>query len=155
MNSVLLIGRVGREPSITKSSTGNTIARFSIGINRYQGKDKEQRTDWPSIVCFGKTAELVSSYVTKGMQVGIEGSISTGSYEKDGKTVYTTEVIANRVEFLGSKGDSKNNASDFNKAQDLPAGGAELDSKGLTPPDPAETEIPPGLAEVDNEELPF
>ncbi len=97
MNSVQLIGRLTREPQVTyKEDRSISFARFSIAIDR--GKDKG--ADFPNIVCFGKTAELVDKYVHKGKLVGITGRIQTGSYEKDGSKVYTTDVVADRVEFL-------------------------------------------------------
>jgi single-strand DNA-binding protein len=80
--------------------TGTKIARFSIAIDRPVAKDGTKVADWPQIVCFGKTAELVELYVKKGYLVGIEGRIQTGSYEKEGRKIYTTDVIANRVQFL-------------------------------------------------------
>ncbi len=99
MNSVSLIGRLTKDPDVRYSaSTQLAVARFSIAIDR-PGKDKG--TDYPNIVCFGKTAELVEKYLTKGRLVGIAGRLQTGSYERDGRKVYTTEVVADRVEFLG------------------------------------------------------
>ncbi|MDR2457116.1 MAG: single-stranded DNA-binding protein [Clostridiales Family XIII bacterium] len=110
MNIVILIGRLGRDPDIRVTESGLTIARFSIAIDRPPQKDGTKVTDWPNIVCFGRTAELVSTYIKKGSQIGIEGRIQTGSYKnKEGQTVWTTEVIANRVQFL----DKKNTASNL------------------------------------------
>ena len=97
MNSVQLIGRLTRDPQVTyKEDRSISFAKFSIAIDR--GRDKG--ADFPNIVCFGKTAELVDKYIHKGRLVGITGRIQTGSYEKDGSKVYTTDVIADRVEFL-------------------------------------------------------
>lgn len=96
MNNVTLIGRLTRNPEIR----GN-VARFSIAINRGKNKDGEDLgADYPNIVCFGKTAELVDKYLGKGRLVGISGRVQTGKYDKDGKTVYTTDIVADRVEFL-------------------------------------------------------
>jgi single-strand DNA-binding protein len=100
MNSVSLIGRLGRDPDVRLTPTGTKIARFSIAIDRPPAKDGSKVADWPQIVCFGKTAEIVELYVKKGYLVGIEGRIQTGSYEKEGRKIYTTDVIANRVQFL-------------------------------------------------------
>lgn len=102
MNSVAMIGRIARDPEVRYSAGSQTaVARFSIAINR--GKDNKGNdlgADYPSIVCFGKTAELVEKYLGKGRLVGITGRIQTGSYEKDGVKHYTTDVVAERVEFL-------------------------------------------------------
>jgi len=112
MNIVSLIGRLTKEPEVRYGASNQmAIARFSIAIDR--GKDRNGNnagTDYPSIVCFGKIAELVEKYIKKGHLVGIQGKIQTSSYEKDGHKVYITEVIADRVEFLEKK-ESSNNIS--------------------------------------------
>ena len=96
-------------------------------------KDGEQNADFISITCFGKTAELVEKYMGKGRLVGITGRIQTGSYEKDGKKVYTTDVIADRVEFLDrgnsgsdSQGSTISNPFESSVADDLPSGFQKL-----------------------------
>lgn len=98
MNSVALIGRLTREPDVRYTQNGTTVARFSIAIDSGFGDNK--RTDFPNIVCFGKTAEICERYLGKGSQVGVTGRLQTGSYDKNGVKVYTTEVVADRVEFL-------------------------------------------------------
>lgn len=101
MNSVALIGRVTKDIELRYSNTGMASARFSIAINRGKDKNGEDRgVDFPNIVVFGKTAENCEKYLAKGRQVAIQGHIQTGSYEKDGRKVYTTDVVADRVEFL-------------------------------------------------------
>lgn len=81
------------------------VARFSVAIDRRRGKDgEEQGADFPTIVVFGKQGENCGAYLSKGSQVAITGRIQTGSYTKqDGTKVYTTDVVADRVEFIGSK----------------------------------------------------
>ena len=113
MNSVNLIGRLTKDPEVRYGAASQTaVAKFSIAIDRPKDKTGESKgTDYPSIVCFGKTAELVEKYLAKGRLVGIQGSIQTGSYEKDGRRIYTTEVLAEKVEFL-DKGDSKQSKGD-------------------------------------------
>ena len=97
MNVVTLIGRLTRDPETRYTSdTQMAVTRFSLAIDR--GKDKG--ADYPSIICFGKTAENCEKYLKKGRMVGIQGRIQTGSYEKDGHRVYTTDIVADRVEFL-------------------------------------------------------
>lgn len=98
MNNVILTGRLTRDPETRYTSdTQMAVTRFSIAIDR--GKDKG--ADFPNIVVFGKQAENCEKYLKKGRLVGIQGRIQTGSYEKDGHKVYTTDVVADRVEFLG------------------------------------------------------
>ena len=109
-NVVVLIGRLTRDPDVRTTQSGTTVARFSIAIDSGFGDNK--RTDFPSIVCFGKTAEICEKYLSKGSQVGVTGRLQTGSYEKDGTKFYTTDVIADRVEFLQrAKGQDNNQQS--------------------------------------------
>ncbi len=106
MNSVILIGRLTKDPEVRYTSEKQEpVARFTVAIDRTYGQDK--KTDFPNVVCFGKTAALVEKYVFKGSQVGVQGRLQTGSYEKDGHKVYTTDVVADRVEFLGGKEERK------------------------------------------------
>ncbi len=102
MNSVVLIGRLTRDPEVRYTpSTQMAIATFSVAINRPQIKDGEKKADFPRVTVFGKQAENCEKYLAKGRLVGIQGRIQTGSYKnKDGATVYTTDVVADRVEFL-------------------------------------------------------
>ena len=102
MNNVTLIGRLVRDPEVKSTSGDSIVAHFTLAVDRPMAKEKT--ADFIRIVCFGKTAELVERYLSKGRQVGVEGRIQTGSYEdKDGRKVYTTDVVASRIEFLGSK----------------------------------------------------
>ena len=102
MNPVSLIGRLTKDPEVRYGAASQmAVARFSIAIDRGKDKDGNDRgADFPSIVCFGKVAENVEKYLSKGKLVGISGRLQTGSYEKDGRKFYTTEVLADRVEFL-------------------------------------------------------
>lgn len=110
MNTVQLIGRLTKDPEVRYTTNQTAVARFTIAINKGKDKDgKDLGADYPSIVAFGKTAELVEKYVNKGRLVGVQGRIQTGSYEKDGKKYYTTDIIADRVEFLESKKETPEN----------------------------------------------
>ena len=103
MNNVVLIGRITREIEL-RYTTGNNpmaVARFSIAIDRPVKSGGEKQTDFPNIVVFGKMAENLERYMGKGRMIGVQGRIQTGSYtNKAGAKVYTTEVVANNVEFL-------------------------------------------------------
>ena len=105
MNKVTLIGRLTKDPEIRYSSgTQTAVARFSLAIDRGRKANGEDAgTDFPNIVAFGKTAELVEKYVVKGQQLAVEGRIQTGSYERDGVKRYTTDIVAERVEFLSKR----------------------------------------------------
>ena len=97
MNTVQLIGRLTKDPE-TRYSGDMAVCRFTLAVNRTNGS---QEADFISCVAFKKQAELISKYMGKGRQLAVEGRIQTGSYEKDGRRVYTTDVIVNRAEFLG------------------------------------------------------
>lgn len=124
MNNCVLIGRLVRDPE-TRYSGETTITNFTLAVDRVFSKDKE--ADFIRIVSFNKTAELCERYLAKGRQVAIQGRINTGSYEnKEGQKVYTTDVIADRVKFLGSKGEEK-------KEEGIPEGFAALDEDEFIP----------------------
>lgn len=97
MNSVNLIGGLTRDPEVKYTSGAEPIAVCTFTVAIIRMKDG---ADFPRIKCFGKTAESCGKYLAKGSKVGIVGRIQTGSYEKDGQKFYTTDVIADRVEFL-------------------------------------------------------
>lgn len=98
MNIVILIGRLTRDPNYV-----NGTLKFSLAIDRPLAQDGVKRTDYPSVTVFGKQAESGSKYLHKGKQVAVQGSIQTGSYtDHNGKTVYTQEIIARRIQYLDS-----------------------------------------------------
>lgn len=104
MNSVILIGRLTRDPEVRYTAgTQMAIATFDLAVDRPQRQGQEKQTDFPRITVFGKQAEACEKYLRKGRLVCVEGRLQTGSYKnKNGDTVYTTDVVANRVEFLES-----------------------------------------------------
>ena len=110
MNSVQLIGRLTRDPEIRYTDGGASIARFGLAVDRRFKHENGADADFINIVSFGKTAEFIEKYFHKGMKIALNGRIQTGSYtDKDGKKVYTTDVVAENVEFCESKGTSANN----------------------------------------------
>lgn len=104
-NTVQLIGHVGNEPEIVNLESGKKLAKFSVATNEsYKNAKGEKVTDtqWHNIVAWGKTAELVENYVPKGKEVGIEGKLTSRSYEdKDGVKKYITEVVCHELLLLG------------------------------------------------------
>lgn len=133
MNSVVLIGRLTKDPEVRYTAeTQMAVATFTVAIDRQQREGKEKQTDFPRVTVFGKTAENCERFLTKGKLVGVQGRIQTGSYKnKDGTTVYTTDVVADRVEFLewGDKNESS--------APRIQAG------------------IPDGFQAIDDDDIPF
>lgn len=100
MNSVCLIGNLTRDPDVRYSTGSNptAIGKFSVAVN--DGYGDKKRTSFISVVVFGKQAENCQRFLFKGSKVAIRGHIQTGSYEKDGRKIYTTDVVADQVEFL-------------------------------------------------------
>ena len=104
MNKVILIGRLARE-SETRNSSGNMlILKNAVAVDRRVKQDGQNTADFIPIVAFGKTAEFIANYFSKGKKIAVTGRIQTGSYDNaEGKKVYTTEVIVEEVEFVESK----------------------------------------------------
>ena len=129
INSVILIGRVTREIELKFiPSTGLAVAKFSLAVDRGLYGEKKQEAeakgqptaDFINITVFGKTAENCANYLSKGNKCAIQGRISTGSYTtQTGEKRYTTEVIADKVEFLESKDRQAKPQNDFNDFQDV------------------------------------
>lgn len=105
MNLVVEIGRLTHDPEVRYSSDGgNTNASFTIAVDRKFKKDGDQVADFIRCVAFGKVAEFVDKYLRRGVKVVVTGRIQTGSYtNKDGNKVYTTNVVAENIEFAESK----------------------------------------------------
>ena len=129
MNKVFLIGRLTRDPELRYiPNSGTAVSTFSLAVDKNLSKDKKAEmesknqptADFIRIVVWGKTAENCANFLNKGKLVGVNGRIQTGSYDdKDGKKVYTTEVVANNVEFL-EWGDSGNKSSQASNDNDFP-----------------------------------
>ena len=113
MNKTILIGRLTKDPEL--KGNDKVYTRFNLAVDRVGSEG----ADFIPIVVFGKQAENAVKYLVKGRKVAVEGRINTGSYEKDGKKVYTTDVIAERVEFLewGDKASAEEKPAEDSFAQ--------------------------------------
>src|SRR5947209_11564752 len=111
VNKVILVGRLGQNPEVRYTPPGAAVANFSVATNESwtdKSGQKQERTEWHKVVVWGKLAELCNQYLAKGRQVYLEGRLQTRQWQdKDGQTKYTTEVIANTVQFLGAGGKSE------------------------------------------------
>lgn len=105
MNRVDLLGRLTKDPSVSYKKD-LCVARFTLAVDR---RTKDKGADFISCVAFGKMGEFVEKYAKKGVKFALSGRIQTGSYEKDGKKVYTTDVVAESMEFAESKKATDNN----------------------------------------------
>lgn len=110
MNSVILTGRLTKNPELRYTSgTQMAVCNFNLAVDRPK-KGEEKQADFPRVICFGKTAENLERFCNKGSMIAVQGRIQTGQYEKDGHTTFTTDVVAERIEFLS-----------WNKESDEPA----------------------------------
>ena len=109
MNKVFLIGRLTRDPELRYTGSNVAVASFTLAVNRnYTNQAGEREADFINVVVWRKQAENVKNYLSQGSQVAIDGRIQTRSYDgEDGKKRYVTEVVADNVEFLGSKNSSQ------------------------------------------------
>ena len=108
MNKVILLGRLTKDPAVTYSQTGEkplAIARYSLAVDRRKKKrEGEQEADFINCVAFGSNGEFAEKYLHKGTKIAITGRIQTGSYtDKEGKKIYTTDVVVEEQEFAESK----------------------------------------------------
>lgn len=123
MNKVILIGRLTKDVDFRKGDNDKVSARFNLAVNRrFKNANGDTEADFPSCVAFGKTAEFINNYFKKGSAIAITGRIQTGSYEKDGAKVYTTDVFVDEAEFVESKGNGgSDNAKADTKVPETPA----------------------------------
>jgi single-strand DNA-binding protein len=138
INKVILIGRLGSDPEVRYTPSGVAVANFSVATSEeWKDKDsgeKKERTEWHRIVAWRRLGEICGEYLSKGKQVYVEGRIQTRSWDdRDGNKKYTTEIIANDIQFLGSR-----DRSDSGR----PSGGGGGDFQGAPGPGPEDDDIP-------------
>lgn len=108
VNKVIIVGRLGQDPEVKAVGQGTTVTRLNIATSEnWMGKDgqKQERTEWHRVVVWGKLAEICGKHLSKGRQVYVEGRLQTRQWEdQQGQKKYTTEIVANTVQFLGSAG---------------------------------------------------
>ena len=135
MNQVIISGRLTKDVECKYTQNQMAVARFSVALDRGKDKDGNSRgADFPNCVAFGRTAENLEKFSGKGLRVSIIGHLQTGNYEKDGQKHYTTDVIADRVEFIDWKNSDGQNAN-----------------QNVT----GEYEPPEGFRAVSDEDIPF
>lgn len=113
MNKCVLIGRLTNDPELRENDKYKQC-KFTLAVNRLK-----EGADFINCIAWGNTAELISKYFNKGSQLAIEGRINTGSYEKDGKKVYTTDVIVENITFIGSKEKTTPKGNESIKMEDI------------------------------------
>ena len=161
MNKVVLIGRLTRDPELRYTGSNTPVATFTLAVNRpFSNQQGERDADFINVVVWRKQAENVKNYLTQGSQAAVEGRIQTRSYDdQNGQKRYVTEVIADNVEFLGSKNSSNNmnntNYSAKDKAEPTPYDFGDM-------PEPKGTDVDSNpfadfgsSIEISDDELPF
>lgn len=143
MNNVSLVGRLVRDPEVRYGQNESvSVAKFSLAVERKWKRDGEPTVDFINCTVFGKSAEFTEKYFRKGMRVAITGRIQTGSYKnKDGQTVFTTEIIVESQEIAQSKSESNESST----ASNAEAGKSPYGSSGddfMSIPEGAEDELP-------------
>jgi single-strand DNA-binding protein len=128
VNKVILVGNLGKDPEVRFTNSGTAVARLSVATSEvWNDRDgnKQERTEWHNVVVWGKQGEHCGQYLAKGRQVYVEGSIRTRSYDdKSGNKRYITEVVAQRVQFLGGGGGTRlAQQTDSAPADDAQSGG--------------------------------
>ncbi|WP_281486960.1 single-stranded DNA-binding protein [Lysinibacillus sphaericus] len=167
INRVVLVGRLTKDPELRYTPNGIASCRFTLAVNRAFKSEGEQQADFIQCVAWRKQAENLANFQRKGNLIGVEGRIQTGSYEsQDGKRVYTTDVVADSIQFLEHKNGSESAQNDSNARSDTNRGvGSQNGSEGHRGPqntqpnytrvdeDPFANSKGPG--EVKEEDLPF
>lgn len=120
VNKAIIVGRLGADPEVKTVSSGQTVTRLSVATSESwndSNGQKQERTEWHRVVVWGKLAETCGRYLSKGRQVYLEGRIQTRSWEdQQGQKKYTTEVVANTVQFLGATGEAREDAGSHDAA---------------------------------------
>lgn len=143
MNKFIGIGRLVRDPELRYTQSNQPICTFTLAIDKPMSRDKKEEAeannrptaDFPRVNVWGNLAESCNKYLSKGSQCAVVGSIQTGSYQdKDGKTVYTTDILANSVEFLSKASESQTDTSQNNSNDDFFGNDfAEMEDNGSIP----------------------
>ena len=110
INSVTLIGRLTKDPELRKSQQNKSVIRFTLAVDRPFRKDQ---TDFIQCVVWNQNADFLAKYVHKGDLIGLTGRIETGSYQRNGETVYTTDVVADQVSLISKKKEENVNADSY------------------------------------------
>lgn len=116
INNVTIVGRLTRDPELRYSQSGTPVARFTVAVNRTRKVEGQPEADFISCIAFSKTAENLANHMRKGSQIGVIGRIQTGSYEKEGQKIYTTDIVADNIQFLEPRSDN-NQSQQTNQSQ--------------------------------------
>ena len=139
LNKAMIIGRLGRDPEVRYTQGGQAVASFSVATDhKWTNKsgEKQEKTEWHRIKAWGKLAELAGEYLAKGRQVYVEGRIETSEYtDKEGVKKYSTEIVANEIQFLDSKGEGASRRGPSSPSGGGPSGGGDEPKSAPAPED--------------------
>jgi len=133
VNKVILVGRLGKDPETRYMTNGEAVTNFSIATSenwKDKSGEKQEKTEWHNCVAYRKLAEIIAEYVRKGSQIYVEGKLQTRKWQtKEGQDRYTTEIIVNEMQMLGSKSGGSGNF----EVMDKPAGSSSPSSSASEP----------------------
>ena len=137
VNKAIILGNLGRDPELRHTQAGKAVATLRIATNEVwndQSGERQERTEWHSVVVWGRQAETCNQYLKKGRTVYIEGRIQTRKWQdKEGNDRYSTEIVADRVQFIGGQAGTGDSAGE----PSFGGGGGDL-----TPPPPGGSDVP-------------
>ncbi len=155
MNKVFLLGRLGTDPEIRYTTNGGAVANFNVATNESwtdKSGQKQERTEWHRVVVWGKLGELCGQYLSKGRQAFLEGKLQTREWtDKDGNKRYTTEIVAQNVQFLGGPGDRAGQPQSSSDFSQQPSGGAPSSFEGPG----GDTGFQKSQSPISDDEVPF
>lgn len=124
VNKLILVGNVGRDPEVQSTTSGNKVAHFSLATSRRIPRESgfEERTEWHRLTVWNRLAELAEEYIRKGDRLYIEGRVEYGSYERDGVTIPTAEVVVRELVMLGSASGRSLNGTALDRVEAQPEG---------------------------------
>lgn len=155
INNVVLVGRLTKDIELRYTQTGIAVARFTLAVNRaFSNQQGEKEADFISCIAWRKQAENLANYMRKGNQIGVVGRIQTGSYDdKDGKRVYTTEVVADAIQFLEAKTTGQSPVASQNNANVVPQQIPQQYQKEYSPP--RQSDYNNNVGGMTDDDLPF
>ncbi|HET8940785.1 MAG TPA: single-stranded DNA-binding protein [Rudaea sp.] len=153
VNKVILVGNLGADPETRYTPSGTAITTISIATKESwkdkQTGEQQERTEWHRVKFFGRLGEIAGEYLKKGGQVYVEGKLRTESYEKDGVKRYTTDIIADEMQMLGSRGDAGGGSGSGERRERGPARGPQ------SAPARSPASAPPASDNFDEDDIPF
>lgn len=169
LNLVILLGNVGKDPTVRYLDNNSKVAQASLATTKYYtGRDgqKKELTEWHNLVFFGNTATVVENYVHKGSQISVVGSLRTREYEQNGQRKWTTEVVVDNLQLCGSRADIQaagmiNGARQLAESQNRGGGNnyqsqqARPAAQSATQPQPSQQAAPATIFEAPDDDLPF